>query len=345
MLRPRLPWLFILALAASFTGACIPTPKPPDYDAYVWPPPPDKPRIRLRDIIYGRLDVMAPSGLQRALLGATPQTALDWFKKPFAVEFDTKGRILVTDTAVGAVFRFDRAAKRADVLGTRGSVPLRQPLGLDVGLDDAIYVADVGLKQIVAFEPDGNLIAVFGRPGELENPTDVALSPDESRLFVADSKAHRIVIFDRASGQRIGEFGRRGDAEGEFSFPTSLTFDRSGNLIVVDQLNSRLLVMTAEGRLLDRVGSLGVGFANFVRPKDVAVDELGIVYVTDAAFGNVQIFSPDLELLTFVGSNGSGPGQFTLASGVAVSGDRFAVVDQLGRRVQVFQFIVPKDSE
>ena len=82
-----------------------------------------------------------------------------------------------------------------------------------------------------------------------------------------------------------------------------------------------------------------------VRPKDVAIDELDLAYVTDAAFNNVQVFDPDYGLLTFVGSGGGEPGQFRIASGVAVHGDRFAVVDQLNRRVQVFRFIVPKDAE
>jgi DNA-binding beta-propeller fold protein YncE len=198
---------------------------------------------------------------------------------------------------------------------------------------------------VVAIDADGDLRAVFGKPGDLENPTDAALSPDGSRLFVADSKAHRIVVFDAASGERLSSFGRRGEGEGEFGFPTSLAFDTAGNLLVVDQINSRVQVLAEDGSYLDEFGSLGVGFANFVRPKDVAIDELDLVYVTDAAFNNVQIFDPDYGLLTFIGSGGGEPGQFQIASGVAVQGDRFAVVDQLNRRVQVFRFVIPKDAE
>ena len=112
----------------------------------------------------------------------------------------------------------------------------------------------------------------------------------------------------------------------------------------MDQINARVQVLTEAGGFLAQLGGLGVGYANFVRPKDVAVDEEGFVYVTDAAFGNVQIFDADLQLLTFVGSGGEGPGQFQIASGVAVRGDRFAIVDQLGRRVQVFRYLVPKTA-
>ncbi len=332
------------AAAAILVTACASAPPRAKYDEYVWPPPPDKGRIQLEDILYGRADVLASSGLQRKLLGSGPQNPYDWFSKPFAVDFDAQGRVLVSDSAAGAILRLDRASRRVDVFGTRGAVTLKNPLGMALGPDGTVYVADVGIRKVVAFDPEGKLRAVYGHESELANPTDAAVSPDGRRLFVADSKAHRIVVFDLVTGRQTGAFGKRGDGEGEFGFPTSLAFDREGNLLVVDQINARVQVLSEEGRFLQSVGARGVGFANFVRPKDVAVDELGYVYLTDAAFGNVQIFGPDYRLLTFVGANGDGPGQFRIAAGVAVRGQRLAVVDQLGRRVQLFRYLGPKDA-
>jgi len=342
--RPRVGRAFVLLLASLATG-CASAPAKIDFAQYVWPPPPDSPRIQLEDVVLGRADTLAKSRFQRALLGSSPQGPYDWLKKPFAVAWDAQGRLLVTDSALGALFRFDRPARRADVLGTTGAVALRTPLGLDVGPDGRIYVADVGIRKVVAFDPDGKVRAVYGREGELENPTDTAVSPDGRSLYVADSKAHRIAIFDIGTARRLRTIGRRGSGEGEFNFPTSVAFDSAGNLLVVDQINARVQVLTEEGRYLDQFGGLGMGYANFVRPKDVAVDEAGFVYITDAAFGNVQIFDADLRLLTYVGSSGENPGQFKIASGVAVRGDRFAIADQLGRRVQIFRYIVPKTSD
>jgi DNA-binding beta-propeller fold protein YncE len=334
----------IILLAASLAAGCASAPAKIDFAQYVWPPPPDPPRIQLEDVVWGRADTLAKSRFQRALLGSSPQGPYDWLKRPFAVAWDAQGRLLVTDSGLGALFRFDRAARKADVLGTAGAVALRTPLGLDVGRDGRIYVADAGIRKVVAFDPDGKVRAVYGREGELENPTDAAVSPDGRSLYVADSKAHRITVFDIRTARQLRNIGRRGQGEGEFNFPSSVAFDSSGNLLVVDQINARVQVLTDEGRYLDQFGGLGVGYANFVRPKDVAADEAGFVYVTDAAFGNVQIFDADLRLLTYVGSSGENPGQFQIASGVAVRGDHFAIVDQLGRRVQVFRYIVPKTA-
>ena len=329
---------------ATLASACASGPAKIAYDQYVWPPPPDPARIQLEDVVLGRADTLAKSRFQRALLGSSPQGPFDWLKRPFAVAYDAQGRLLVTDSALGALFRFDRPARKADVLGTTGAVALRTPLGLDVAHDGRIYVADVGIRKVVAFDPDGKVRGVYGREGELENPTDAAVSPDGRSLYVADSRAHRVVVFDVASARKTRTIGRRGQGEGEFNFPSAVAFDSSGNLLVVDQINARVQVLTEAGGFLAQLGGLGVGYANFVRPKDVAVDEEGFVYVTDAAFGNVQIFDADLQLLTFVGSGGEGPGQFQIASGVAVRGDRFAMVDQLGRRVQVFRYLVPKTA-
>ena len=315
------------------------------YAEYVWPPPPDEARIRLTDIVSGRSDVEDDSKLRRALLGSGPQGVYDWLKKPFGTAWDPQGRLLVSDTALHALLRFDRAGRRMDVLGTKGALTLDTPLGLEVATDGTIYVADVGIKRVLAFDPEGKLEAVYGREQELQNPTDVTLSPEGNRLYVADSKAHRIHVFDRETAELLVSFGRSGTAEGEFNYPTSLDFDAEGMLYVVDQLNSRVQILTSEGEFVDQFGNLGLEFGNFVRPKDVFIDPHGFILVSDGGLNNVQLFDLSLRLLTFIGRAGPRPGQFGIPSGIAVRGDEFAVVDQLNHRVQVFRFVTPRDSE
>jgi sugar lactone lactonase YvrE len=315
------------------------------FEGLVWPPPPDKARIKLEEVIAGRIDVEAKSKFRRQLTTSAPQSPYDWLRKPFAVAIDSRGRILVTDSGSSSLIRFDRKARRMDVLGVRSTIRLQLPMGLAVGPDDVVYVADATFRAVVAFDPDSNVQTVYGRQGELLNPTDVAVSPDATELFVADSKAHKIVVFDLATREVKRSFGSEGVEPGQFRFPTSLSFSPEGDLFVVDQLNARVQIFDPEGVYLDQLGGRGVAFGNFVRPKDVVVDEIGLVYVVDNAFNNLQIFDQDLTLLTFVGQMGSEPGQFLGASGVAVRGQELAVVDQLGHRLQIFRFLETKDQE
>ncbi|MFV2072264.1 MAG: 6-bladed beta-propeller [Thermoanaerobaculales bacterium] len=315
------------------------------YAAFVWPPPPDEPRIRLVDIIDERSDVEAESKLKKILIGAGPQNPYDHLRKPYGVAYDSQGRLLLTDTQLNALFRFDLADRRLDVFGTTGASRLAIPLGVEATPDGLILVASSGNREVVAFDDKGSVVAVYGRDNDLKNPTDMVLHPNGSTLYVADSKAHEIVVFDVKSRKKVFAFGRRGEGDGEFNYPTALAFGPEGNLFVVDQLNSRVQLFSEEGEYLDQFGNLGTGFGSFVRPKDIAVDEHGLIYVTDAAFGNVQIFDIDFQLLTFIGTGGRGPGEFQIAAGIAVHGDDFAVIDQLNHRVQLFRFIAARDGE
>ena len=312
------------------------------YADLVWPPPPNEPRIKLDAVILGREDVEAKGKFKRALLRSGPQSQYDRLVKPYAVAFDNEGRILVTDSGSSALIRFDRAGQRMDVFGTKSSVQLSMPLGLDVGPDGRIYVADAKLKQVLAFDDEGKLVAVYGAPGELLNPADAAVSPDGKQLYVADSKANKIVVFGIENAELLTTFGQTGPGEAQFGVPTSLEFGPEGQLFVVDQLNARIQVLDPDGTFVDQFGRLGAGFGNFVRPKDVAVDQSGFIYVTDNSFNNLQLFDADFTLLTFVGSGGTDPGQFFGASGVDVRGDEFAVVEQLAARIQIFRFLGDK---
>lgn len=330
-------WVAVLSACASAPKQATPEADP--YARYVWPPPPDEAKIRLVTILSGRADVEAESKWKRALIGASPHAVFDFLRKPFAAVFDAQGRLWVSDPGLHALVRFDRQNRRYDVFGTTGSLRLKTPLGLGLGPDGTVYVADADLKRVLAYGPEGELKTAYGKPGELENPTDAAVSPDGKKLYVTDSKAHRVVIFEAATGRVVGSFGERGSGEGQFSFPSALCFDAEGHLFVVDQINARVQVFDSDGTFLQVIGGLGVGFGNFVRPKDVAVDNQGRLYVSDAAFNNVQIFDRELRLLTFVGETGEQPGQFRIASGIAVRPGEFAVVDQLGRRVQLFRYL------
>lgn len=315
------------------------------YAEFVWPPPPDVARIQLIDILDERSDVEAESKFKKILIGAGPQSPFDRLKKPQGVAIDHQGRILVTDTELQALIRFDRSNRKMDVFGTTGSSRLSIPLGVTVAADGRIFVASSANGEVVAFDDEGTVVGVYGSGGQLKNPTDMAVHPDGKTLYIADSKAHEIVVFDLATGKRSFTFGQRGEGEGEFNFPTALVFDPEGNLLIVDQMNSRVQLLSDEGEFLDAFGDLGVGFGRFVRPKDVAVTEDGLIMVTDAAFNNLQIFDIDFQLLTFVGTGGRGPGQFQIASGIAVEGSDFAVVDQLNRRVQLFRFLPLQTGE
>ena len=97
------------------------------------------------------------------------------------------------------------------------------------------------------------------------------MTRDGQLLYVCDSKEHRILVYEVASGALRETLGKRGTGPGQLHFPTSLTFDPEGNLLVVDQGNARVQLLDPVGEYIDQIGQRGSGFGQFTRPKDVAV--------------------------------------------------------------------------
>ena len=125
-------------------------------------------------------------------------------------------------------------------------------------------------------------------------------------------------------------WGTSGGGNGQFSFPTGVATDPSGNVYVADSGNGRIQKFTANGTFLTKWSS---GFINLVA---VATDASGNVYTTESS-GRIQKFTADGTLLTQWGSSGTGDGQFVQAAGIAAdpSGSIY-VVDSGNGRIQKF---------
>jgi DNA-binding beta-propeller fold protein YncE len=92
---------------------------------------------------------------------------------------------------------------------------------------DVYNSAGILLAQWVAHFPAGNTI----------NLTGIALSPDNSRVYVVDPGNSRVVVFD-SSGNSISQFGTFGVTAGYFNNPTFIAVDGAGCLYVSNAGNS-----------------------------------------------------------------------------------------------------------
>jgi DNA-binding beta-propeller fold protein YncE len=184
----------------------------------------------------------------------------------------------------------------------------------------------------------GSPRAPIGR-GLLKRPTGVARDARSDQLYVADTYAHDIKVFD-ATGALLRTIGRRGAGDGEFNFPTHLAFV-NGELYVTDTLNSRVQVFAADASLPSRrLGARGLVLGNLVRPKGVGVDGEGNVYVVESYHDSLLVFSAQGEFLLPIGGTGTATGRFYLPAGVWVDArNRVYVADMFNGRVVLFQFL------
>lgn len=294
-----------------------------------WPEPPAEAAIRFERVVRKLAD------FEVAIQGPTETSKrINKLKRPSGVAFDARGRLLVSDSRQSALLMVDADLGVVLVYGTGTTPSLREPMGVAVADDGTIFVADAGLRGAVAFNPQGEVEAVYG-DSEMQEPTDVALSPDGSRLYVTDARAHSVAIFDVASRDRVETMGARGSGVAEFQAPHAVEFDSEGRLLIVDQLNSRVQVFDAQGAFTRALQSGGE--VTLDRPSDVAVDDAGRIYVTDAVRSEVAVFDEGMDAMLSFGRNGLRNGEFLGIGSVAAAGNKLAVLDRAGGRIQLFE--------
>lgn len=348
-------WPVVLGLLALMVGCAGPQPvrgrlhygmdDAPEGDRLLWPAPPEVPRFLYAGTLTGEQNFRreaagsALSRLGRLLVGLDERSDEPLvLQRPSAVAGDDEGRLYVSDASRRAVLVFDEKAGEL-LLWEQADAARRflAPSGVAVA-PQRVYVADADLGAVFVLDRQGAPQRVIGA-GLLKRPTGLARDARQGRLYVADTYAHDIKVFDDG-GALLQVIGRRGEGDGEFNFPTHLAF-AADELYVTDTLNNRIQVFGADGQVLQRkFGSRGLYVGNLVRPKGVGVDGEGNVYVVESYHDSLLVFSPRGELLLPIGGTGTATGRFYLPAGVWVDGrNRVHVADMFNGRVVLFQFL------
>lgn len=260
-------------------------------------------------------------------------------QRPLSGVVDENGRILVTDVSRAAVFVFDPANGRLDVWEfAQGYRRFASPTGIALGPAGRVFVADSELKQVYSLDPQGNGTVVVEH-GLLERPNGLAWDGKEGLLYVADTQAHQIKVFDM-TGRQVRTIGKRGEEPGEFNFPTFLSLARD-HLVVSDTMNARVQMIPLDGvGKPEIVGERGTMMGNLVRPKGVAVDSENNLYVIESYYDHLLIFDDRARFLLPIGGAGKTAGSFYLPGGVWIDrGNRVFVADTFNGRIAVFQFL------
>jgi DNA-binding beta-propeller fold protein YncE len=354
MVRRRAAALAACAAIALQLAACAPTRTVMRFDPHgsgelrIWPPAPTRevPRYRYLGELTGEanfVDAARGNGGARGFVAwlvglAERDPSPTVLQRPQSGAVDEAGRIFVTDISRRAVFVFDEARGTLEVWDEAAPrTRFAAPIGVAIGPQGQVLVTDADLGRVYRLDRDGKPLGSFGA-GVLKRPTGIARDPQRRLVFVADTYAHDIKVFDD-EGRLLETVGVRGDGPGEFNFPTHLSFARD-TLYVSDILNSRVQGLAAGGGVKLAFGRRGLYVGNLVRPKGVATDDEGNVYVVESLYDTLLVFDREGRLLMSIGGTGKDVGKFFLPAGVWVDGrNRVFVADMFNGRVVVFQFL------
>ncbi len=249
---------------------------------------------------------------------------------------------MLTTTVAGRTWSFSNAIGRVSV----GDDGFHMPWSVVARAEGVFYVLSRGMEtldnrpiditRISHWTMDQEFIGDFARK-EMTWPVSIALDSD-GNLYCSEEYENIIAIYNE-NGERTGQWGETGSAEGQLDGPSGLAFDREDNLLVVDARNNRVQKFTRDGEFLSAFGTAGSDAGQFDEPWGISVDAGGSVYVADWGNSRLQKFSPAGDhLLTFGGPDAIDGGDLDHPADVAIDSDGDVYVTDWGnKRVQIYE--------
>ncbi|HLG51445.1 MAG TPA: hypothetical protein VKY56_07395, partial [Chloroflexota bacterium] len=228
--------------------------------------------------------------------------------------------------------------------GPATAAQLDWPVGLALGPDGSLYIADAGNNRIRVVAPNGTIttfagngVAGFAGDGgpasqaKLHDPEGVAVGPDGT-VYVADTGNDRIraVTADGTIVTAVGTgvYGFSGDGgpapQAALARPVALAVDARGDLFLVDQQNERIREVTPDGTIRTVAGNGSWGFggdggpatqAQLNFPVNIPVAPEGTLYLADFLNNRIRYIDQRGTITSVAGEGWCASSQSYCASG------------------------------
>ena len=162
---------------------------------------------------------------------------------------------------------------------------LKLPRGIVLDSEQRMYIADLHNSKVQVFSSNGKFIEEFGKV-RLQRPQSVALF-QKKWLFVSDMQANSVVKFAQRNNRFICK-----SASGEFNYPSGLTVDTDGNVLVADSYNNRVAVLDADLKPVQEIGR-----DHLIYPRDVKMNGNKIFVADNNRLNNIHVYSRSGQLL------------------------------------------------
>ena len=202
----------------------------------------------------------------------------------------------------------------------KSNIPFAKPFDIAVH-QGRVFISDTIANIVFALDIPGQKsfqVGNKGDEGDLGNPLGISVD-GEGKLYVVDSRALRIAVYDR-DGNYLTAFGGKETLDR----PSGIVVNRDGSrayVIDVGGVRSEKhhiqVFDPRNGALLHTIGSRGKGDGELNLPRDVALAPDGTLWVTDGGNFRVEGFTAEGEFLRTWGRPGLQFGDFSRPKGIA----------------------------
>ncbi|MDR3530389.1 MAG: hypothetical protein P4L90_07550 [Rhodopila sp.] len=283
---------------------------------------------------------------------------------PFDLSFSPDGSLVFSDTFNHCIRRIDAGSGIISTIcgtgekgfsgdgGPAARAQLNEPYGVVIDRSGRVFFADRLNRRVRVIDTNG-MIATLAGDGSgqysgdggpaaqagLVEPNGLALSPDQTRLFIADVAGHRVRVVDLGTGI-IETFAGTGEArhDGDGGPATkaavfgarAVAFAPDGSLYVMERQGS--CIRRIRDGVIETVAGTGArGYAGdggdarlavFSAPKEMAVDPDGNIYVVDTENHAIRQIDAKTWIVTTIASGLARPhGALVAPDGSVLVGD------------------------
>lgn len=247
------------------------------------------------------------------------EVIFEGLETPSAIALDEDGRLVVANTGAHTIVRIDLGTKQATVVagragesgdsdGSAGGARFNAPVGVAIGRDGEIYVADTYNDSIRMIASDGTVSTIAGgveqgfadgagRDARFDTPCGIAVA-ENGELIVADTGNHRIRRVDPGTGKvaTVAGTGEPAEIDGPnpaFDEPTAILINNDKSFYVADAAGSSIrLVSTDQGLMVTTLTGGEEGLADgplaeakLSRPAGMAFLPRGEILIAETGNG------------------------------------------------------------
>lgn len=260
------------------------------------------------------------------------------FNQPHSVVADKNGNVFIADlqnnkirkiAPNGTVSTFAGTGVAGSTDGPGNTATFNQPQGIAIDTSGNLYVADNRSYKIRKIDPSGNVTTIAGtgvfgttngpvNTASFSSPAGIAVTKDGLTIYISEYNTHVIRRISNGNVSVVaGTVYVTGANDGtgtaaSFDHPYGITLLSNGNLVIADEWNCKLRMMTPAGVVTSLAGTGMPGSADgaaasasFNYPAAVTADTLGNIFVADALNATVRKYNTlSGQVSTYAGTAG-----------------------------------------
>jgi sugar lactone lactonase YvrE len=278
--------------------------------------------VWIADRLNNRIEKYDEQGKFKRIIGSKG-TAPGLLSEPRDVALDAEGNIWVADMGNARIQEFSASGQFLRQIGGAGELNgfgepyIGKPFGIALGREGHIFVTDQKWNNVQEYRstPDGSghyFVAQWGVVGGvgLQVPSGMS-TDDESNVWFVTSSDSRVYEIPASGGAPIGRFGATGSGFGQTLEPSAIAIKPSGNVLIADRGNGRVVQFSPQGEQLEAFGAVGTGLGQFERPAGIALASNGLIFVADTGNSRIERWgqpaapNADTQVATLVTGKGA----------------------------------------